>query len=431
MIQRSGHLEYHLPVRYDASRPAFRFTTAEHRMSIASHILGSRLPRPGDGSTHFYPSPAEFAPLLRHPQSPLWISDWIYSDIPQLHIHVVVFQDATLITITHLHTSFDAMTRAAFIKAWAASVSGRDQDIPRCIPIDHDPFAGVGKEKASARNYVYYEHLFSWPAVITFLLRLLFDILWHWKEEEHTFRLPGRCVDRMREATLCSLAPVADKSTPGQAPFVSESDIILSWWTRTIVKTLNVAPYRPIMIMNIVNISALFADQIPSGAVCVGNTASMANTMLSAHEAVGDEGLAHVSSKLRQDIVTHRTREQVDALVSIQTHSLTTIMSSLIGGGNILFLPCSNHHKGRYFEADFSAALVRTLVQDESSHHIRGRPSFVNDGYHCERIPSRNFLRVLGKDANGDWWLASRTRAGAWTVIQKELLALVEYREEC
>lgn len=117
MRQRSGHLEYHLPERYDASRPAFRFTTAEHRMSIASHILGSRLPRPGDGSTHFYPCPAEFGPLLRHPQSHLWISDWIYSGIPQLHIHVVVFQDATLITITHLRTFFDAMARAAFIKA--------------------------------------------------------------------------------------------------------------------------------------------------------------------------------------------------------------------------------------------------------------------------------------------------------------------------
>jgi len=398
-------------------------------MSIASHVLGSRLPQPGDDSTNFYPSPAEFAPLLRHPQSPRWLSEWVYSDIPQLHIHVVVFQDATLITITHLHTLFDAMARAAFIKAWAAAVGGRDQDIPRCIPIDQDLFAAVGSEKTAAKNYVYYEHLLSLPAMILFFLRLLFDMLWHWKDEEHTFRIPGRCVDRMREATLASLALVTDKSIPAQVPFVSESDIILSWWTRTMAKALNVSPSRTIMIMNVVNIANLFADRIPSATVCLGNTGSFAHTIFTARQAVDDKGIAYVSSKLRQDLIKHRTLEQVDALVSIQRHSLSKVASSLIGGGNILFLPCSNHHKGRYFEADFSAALGRPESQDGS--HIRGRPSFVNDAYYCSEYPTRNFLRVLGKNENGDWWLACNTRAGAWPIIQRELLALVEYKECC
>lgn len=412
---------------YDASRPAFRLTTAEHSMSIASHILGSRLPRPGDDSTNFYPSPAEFAPLLRHPQSPRWLSDWVYSDIPQLHIHVVLFQDATLITITHLHTLFDAMARAAFIKAWAAAVGGRDQDISRCIPIDQDLFAAVGSEKAAAKNYVYYEHLLSLPAMILFFLRLLFEILWYWKDEEHTFRIPGRCVDRMRKATLASLAPVTDKSIPAQAPFVSESDIILSWWARTIAKALNVSPSRTMMILNVVNIANLFADRLPPATVFLGNTGSLANSMFTARQAIDDEGIAYVSSKLRQDLIKHRTLEQVDALVAIQKHSLSKVASSLVGGGNILFLPCSNHHKGRYFEADFSAALGQPEGQDGS--HMRGRPFFVNDAYYCSGYPTRNFLRVLGKNANGDWWLACNARAGAWPVIQKELLALVQYSE--
>lgn len=415
-------------MNYGKSRPAFCFTTSKHCMSIRNHILGSRLPRSGD-DTYLYPSPEEFKPLLRHPQSPRWISDWIYSDAPQLHIHVVVFQDATLVTITHLHVLFDAMSRAAFIKAWAAAVGGRVQDIPRCIPMDQDPFAAVGNDKASARNYVYHEQLLSWPALILFFIRLLVELLWHWRAEEHTFRFPGRCVDRMRETTLSNLAPVTDKSIPAQAPFVSESDIILSWWARTIVKALNVSPYRNILIMNVVNVITLFADRIPSDTVCLGNAGSLANTMFTAAQAIDDEGLVNISSKLRQDLIKHRTLEQVDALVSIQKHSVAKIASWVVGGGNVLFLPCSNHHKGRYFEADFSAAFVEPVTGDESSN--RGKPSFVNDAYYCSVYPTRNFLRVLGKDANGDWWLASNTRVSAWPVVQKELMALVEYREEC
>lgn len=87
--------------------------------------------------------------------------------------------------------------------------------------------------------------------------------------------------------------------------------------------------------------------------------------------AVDDEGLTYIASKARQDLIEHRTVEQVDALAAIQRQSFTKT-PPLVGDGNILFLACSNYHKARYFEADFSAALVQPVPPGKSSH-IRGK----------------------------------------------------------
>lgn len=75
------------------------------------------MPKAGQQQAFRVPSSAEFGPLVRSADSPRTLADWIYSDRPQLHIHVVRFQDATLVTQTYLHTLMDAVGRSALLKA--------------------------------------------------------------------------------------------------------------------------------------------------------------------------------------------------------------------------------------------------------------------------------------------------------------------------
>jgi hypothetical protein len=83
-------------------------TNAQHKTSIADHPLGARIPH-ATGAPAIFPSPNELSPLLRSANAPKHIDDWIYSDRPQLSIHVITFSDATIITITWLHTLADVM----------------------------------------------------------------------------------------------------------------------------------------------------------------------------------------------------------------------------------------------------------------------------------------------------------------------------------
>lgn len=96
----------------------------------------------------------------------------------------------------------------------------------------------------------------------------------------------------------------------------------------------------------------------------------------------------------------------------------------VLGDTGLLFLACTNQQKARYFELDFSAAVLKPGIPLEERPHALGRASFINDIEHCWRYPTRNVVRILGKDAAGDYWLLFKTRAGAWPEIHRQLMAL-------
>lgn len=68
--------------------------------------------------------------LLYKPDSPRKFEDWIYTDRPQLDLHVLTFRDATLVKLVWLHTLMDALARASLLKAWTAVLRGREDEVP-------------------------------------------------------------------------------------------------------------------------------------------------------------------------------------------------------------------------------------------------------------------------------------------------------------
>ncbi|KAF9882812.1 GTPase-activating protein [Aspergillus nanangensis] len=420
-LNKNGKLEYHIPAEYDKNtRPAFTFTSTSYGMSIKEHDLGSRLPKTGQDQSSLSPQSAEFAPLVCHPDSPRSLADWIYTDRPQLHVHVAVFQDTTLLTVSYLHTLFDAVARTNFFHAWIAVLQGRDADVPPFTPFDHDPLADLGKD-APKENYTNFHRLVSGFALVLFGLRYLFELLWFHAEEEHSIRLPGRCVQQMREKARQELAGTSD-----EAPFISEPDVVAAWWLKTLVTALNPASNRPVMVMSPFNVWSVFSESFPGGGKgFIGNAFFNSYNLQPAGDILQANNLATLASKNRQALLEHRTPAQVQAMTSIQRSSPMQI-PPLVGGSDLLFLTHTNQHKARYFECDFSAAVVTPGVPVDQRPHALGRPSYINDIEHCQWYPTRNVCRVIGKDAAGDWWLLFKTRAEAWPVIhQQEPFALV------
>lgn len=390
-------------------------------MNIDEHPLGAQLPKSGQDQSFLAPESAFFSPLVRHKDSPRELADWIYSDRPQLHIHVACFHDATLVTISYVHTLFDAIARTTFFKAWIAVMEGREEDVPAFVPFDRDLTWTLGTE-ASPTHYTNYLKLLSGLSLLVFGLRYMIELLWYRNEEEHPIRLPGRCIDKLRATVMQELAAAAPNA--GSKPFVSEGDVVVAWWVSTMVKALKARSNRTVMVMNVFNIWDLFPEWFPAaGAGFIGNAFFYSYTLLVADQILQDTNLSYVASTNRKALVEHRTREQVQAMTAIQRASFAKA-APVVGDSGLLFMACTNQHKARYFELDFSAAVLKPGVPLDQRPHALGRPSFINDIEHCRRYPTRNVVRILGKDAAGDYWLLFKTRAEAWPEIHRQLVVL-------
>lgn len=392
-------------------------------MSISDHPIGSQMPKAGQDQSFLSPSSDFFTSIVCHPDSPRELADWIYTDRPQLHIHVALFQDATLLTINYLHTFVDAISRTNFFNAWIAVLRGHEEEVPAFVPYDHDPLCTLGKE-APRQSYSNLGRLLSGLSLVIFGLRYMFEILWVRNLEEHPVRLPGRCVDRMRKTVLRELA--ATTPVGAEKPFVSEGDAVVAWWVRTMIKALKPAPDRTIMVMNVFNVWSLFPEWFPNGATgLIGNSFFYSYTLLVARNVLQDINLKYVASTNRKALVEHRTKQQVEAMTAIQRGNFMRA-APVVGDSKMLFMAATNQHKARYFETDWSAAVIAPGVPLSERPHALGRPSYINDIEYCRGYPTRNIVRIIGKDAVGDWHLLFKARAGAWPVIHQELMDLIE-----
>ncbi|RAH85427.1 LysR family regulatory protein [Aspergillus japonicus CBS 114.51] len=416
-LNSKGKLEYRVPTQYDDSRPAFIFTTTKHDMSINDHPLGSRLPRTSSSKAPFLaPRAAEFGPLVCDHDSPQTLRDWISSDLPQLRIHVVLFDDSTLLTITYPHTLMDAVGRSTFLRAWTAVLRGQPGDVPPFRDLSEDPLASLGVE-VPGPSYIHADRVLQGFGLVVFGIRHLFD-LWFHRQEDHLLLLPGRFVERLRLQALQELSHHNDS-------YLSESDVLLSWWVKSVTRALDLSPDQMIMSMNMFEVRDLFEDWFPTGSAYIGNAIFPSYTLLSVPDVMKGN-IGTLAQENRRALSRHRTKEQVHALASLQSRSLLTT-TPLVGDSNLVFMACTNHHKARFFELDFSPAVVRPGVPLSGRANPLGRPSYVGNIEHSDGYPTRNLLRVMGKDAAGNWWLSCTLREGAWEKIVRDLdLALME-----
>ncbi|KAJ5456497.1 hypothetical protein N7530_011771 [Penicillium desertorum] len=367
-------LQKEIPPRYDETRPAFILTTTTYGIDINDHPLGSQLPKAGQDQTFLSPSSDFFSSIVCHPDSPRELADWIYTYRPQLHIHASLVQDATLLTINYLHTFSDAISQTNSFEVWIAVLRGHEGEVPAFVPYDHDPLYTLGKE-APRQSYRNIGRLLSGLSLVIFGLRYMFEILWSPKLEGHPIRLPGRCVDQMRKTVLQELAINAPRGT--KKPFVSEGDVVVA-----------------------------------CAAGLIGNSFFYSYTLLLAGKVLQDTDLKYVAFTNRKALMEHRTKQQIEAMTAIQRENFMKA-APMVGDSKLLFMAATNQHKDRYFETDWSAAVIAPGVPLSGRPHALGRPSYVNDIEYCRGYPTRNIVRIIGKDAAGDWHLLFKARAGA------------------
>ncbi|KAL8376836.1 hypothetical protein RB595_007794 [Gaeumannomyces hyphopodioides] len=435
-----GALEYHVPRRFDDARPGFAFSTAAlDDVAVDEHPQASRLARPHDldaaGLPVAFRVPAAQSPgfkaFIRSPGFPERLDDWLVSDSPQLGLHVIRFRDATLVTVSFLHSLTDMMGLSAIMDAWTAVLRGEEAQVQPFVGFDHDPLAALSnnsKPEPPPGKYLFADRLLtSWNWVL-FAARyyLSIELLWPRREEERIVFLPAQHLRRMREEALAELQQQRGEGEAAAATFVSEGDVIFAWWTRVVLRAERPSPDRTLNMRNTCCCRPLLPELglVPSAmSALVTNAVFGVITFLKVRDVL-DRSLASTAAEVRRALVRQRRPEQLQALDAIRRRCLDGAGHPAIFGDPGMFaFMISNWEKAKLFKVDFSPAVVGKGLSIEKRKNHMGMPSCLQ-GSGTRHYATRNTGVVIGKDAGGNYWLSYNLRKGAWPAVEQQLVAL-------
>lgn len=213
---------------------------------------------------------------------------------------------------------------------------------------------------------------------------------------------PGWFVSKLREKAVQELSESESNANEQEKPFVSESNTLLAWSTRTVFRAHSPSPKRPISILNVFNIRSVLPDLFPVNTANMGNSLTICQTHLP-YSFINQQPLGSVASQFRQSLVAQRTRDQVEALAAIENQAMQqTGHPPILGLSDMLIFGCSNWHQARFFEVDFSSAVLKQGIPGDKRFSAVSKPSLILPGSLEVRIPMGNIGCVMGKDPRGE-----------------------------
>lgn len=438
-MNSDGKLEYHIPAEYTKERPAINLSHVSHDMPISEHPQGCKLPR-STGSIQVTSDVSPYRSLLVSNGSPTKLDDWLYTDRAQVSLHVVSFTDATLVTLTWLHTLLDIMGKKTLLRAWTAMLEGREDDVPEFYGYDFDPLATLGapidetqsKGTPEEEEYVYKHKALSGWRMFRWVLGYMWELLVYRQEEMRTVILPDAYLKKLRSGALNDLSAihpatiVMDTSNPTHPkPFLTDGDILCAWWTRLVISSQpwlsSASPNKAIQIMNVLGMRPLLTETssklLPKGIAYIGNCTTHILSFFTLQEFLSLP-LGLVAARIRSDLVTQSARAQVEANMRLAKAAMAkTGHPPLYGEADMMFSVFTNWTKSDMFDTDFKGAVAR----EGKGEHVVGKPTGVFGDATTKGFSVRNSGSCVGMDGNGNWWLAARLRVETWRNVERAL----------
>lgn len=345
-------------------------------------------------------------------------ADWLETDLPALSIHIISFKDATLLTISWPHVFLDGLGRQSLLKAWTAVLNEQEADIPPFVPFRVDPVHEIAQNGISG-SHILYKFVLTGLWFALFVVGYMYELFVHSAEAYRIFCCPGPWVENLRQQAM---ADVRANGSNDPDFFLSHGDVLLAWWTKVAVAAQGFSSSQPVNIMNVTNLRGLFPNDLPETekAAYIGNAAFSTYTLTTSAELAATS-VGELALRLRRDLQQQRTEDQTRHLVAWQLDSKQRYgRMPLVGSWNQVLIGWSNWHRARFYDMDFSGAVLQPGIPLENRANKLGRPSTILANGHANGFSTRNVGPLIGRDANGDWWMQSNLRAGAWAHVEKQ-----------
>lgn len=228
--------------------------------------------------------------------------DWLNADRPAISMHIVVFLDATLVTLTLHHVFADALGLVGIYQAWTAILAGRDDEIPPIVGFEEDPLGSLVEDVPIAQG----SHVS--PRTVEAVGDQMPPA-----EVGKAVRIPGSCIRKLKEQAMKGL----HDQTGDRKLFVSESDILYAWWARTHVSVVKPPPDQAITLFNVVNFRGHAEDILSNGKLFVGNATAMCSARLTCEQLL-EWPLWQVARQIRASLNKLQTKEGILSIISGQ-----------------------------------------------------------------------------------------------------------------
>ncbi|KAK6206801.1 hypothetical protein QIS74_13289 [Colletotrichum tabaci] len=465
-------LELHVPQQFTTARPAIRFSHDVHDFSIKEHNTAKHLPT-ATAKASVQPGVINFYHLGARQDAPLTLEDLLCSDEPGISLHVVSFNDATLVGLLFSHVLFGAAGMQALVEAWSQVLAGREVEVPAIHGARKDILDDVGVETDPEKEpFLLDPRQLKGFRRFRFGLRFLWDIVRRPEIESKILCLPADFVAGLRARAMADLHAMDEKGLgTEEAPFVSEGDVLTAWWTRLVC--LARGSNRPVTVLNAVDITGRLKSVFAPGKLYVQNFALGTWTLLSAAEVM-KAPLGYVARCFRYDIQTQTTPSQIMAFMRRLRSCGRCRTQPLFGDTNSLLIIFTNWARCKFFDCiDFSPAVIPRISEPVASDaaaaaaatgttgttgvngdiqpatdsitpngagdpeknkannnasisEVLSRPPPGKIAYHhslarTRSILSRNVFTILGKDLNGNYWVSALAHPECWDKLEKEV----------
>ncbi|KAI7765337.1 hypothetical protein LZL87_009866 [Fusarium oxysporum] len=417
---KRGALEVHVPTTYTTERPAVSHSHQHYDISIEEHNVAKLLPKATSRPSTF-PGASGPRDFSIPPGAPVSLKDYTSRDVAMIALHIITFQDATLVTITWPHVLFDAVGFSHLIEAWSAVLAGHKERVPNIIGAKDDVLYNLGDISQAGPQYAASEaRILSGVAFIFFVIRMIWIILTQPTVESRIICLPKDVVDRLHQRAL---EDIKGENSDQDDPWVTPSDAILSWLTRTLCEPSKGT--RPISMTTPIDARTRLSQLHNSDGVYVQNMILGSFVNIAPGDLEGSMG--------KQALVSRRgLLQQLDESNLIGILQLfrkrwddgKTRAPMFAAPGSQLLVTNNRLKIDVFAAADFAPAVIQP-GKDEQLKNRPGRPvhhyaSSLNPG-----ITMRNFVNIHTKDLDGSYWLSGFFTPRQWSRIEEGLKELL------
>lgn len=415
-LKSDGKVEVHIPRPFTPERPPIYFTKEHFNVRMSEHPEASKLPAAGSGPTLF-PSPRSYSSLGVGPGAPRKLDDYLYSDLPQFALHVVTFEDGTLVSINFNHIVSDLSGLKAVLDAWQCHLAGKPEEKADFMSVE-DGMAPLYKSATQGKHALDHMRLTGWK-MLSWTLWLMWDSWWTTYDSQ-MMCVPKRIMDALVENARNEVK--GKLSDENGVPFISEGDILLALSVRLAAHTLPAGSTRPINLIVAVDPRGRAKSIFKDNGAYVQNAPSGVVVSCPVAEAV-EMKIGELAVKMRAAIGAQTTEEQLKVTASeIATSMKETGRLPMFGDYNGLLATSSNWGSAKLVQTvDFSRAVVKA-GSASAQYDVTwkpGRPVY----YHSRNIEtSKGFfstclLIINGRDHAGNMWVTGEYPAATWSKL--------------
>ncbi|KAE9994086.1 hypothetical protein EG327_001484 [Venturia inaequalis] len=406
-----GDLEIHVPRTFSKERPALEYFHSSFPSVIEEHPTAKQIP-PLPDHPCLFPFP-DYTGFADYPGAPESLEDYLCKDTPIVSLHVLSFQNATLVVLRYSHMLMDAMAQSAFLRAWCLVLSGNASQVPKLLGARGDVVAEIVSESASKmasqEEFILGKRQLKGWKMFLFGLHSIWDSLWNPPSVTKIIFFPKSAIDKLRERAQNDLVSLFPNKEP---PFLSDGDILSAWFGQTVAQSLTAS--RPITLLQTTNLR--FRFPVLKGGSYMQNMTMPVWSTLPEPLSLGNIALKH-----RNDLIEQTAEPQALAVLDAFAKGTPSVCAPT----NSLIAIITNWRKADFFNvARFEAAV--TAVGDTSPGRKNPPGTIVfNNAYVPPSGPTfANVFAVLGKDLEGNYWAQSVLLPSAWPTFEQALREL-------